>query len=476
MNYLKQLRKDSIIYGVGGAISKSVPFFLLPIYTRIFTPSEFGNIEMMMVIIGLLTALLVMGMDSAQSFFYFEQKKNGPKFQRNVITAILHWRIAWGFVVIGVFTAVTPLLNNWFFNNQITSLHFMFSFLGALFMTVMAQSAEVFRLLYRPWTYIAVNLTNNIVTALIILLSVLYFDQGVLGYFVGICLGSLFALFVGWYLAREYLDFSRLHYKPWREYIKFGAPLLPAGLSFYFMSSLDRWFIQYYHGSAELGVYAVAAQISLIILLIIETFRKAWWPISMDAMHEGNGVELFRLIARYYVAVVMIGIIFITFFSNAIIEFMFTEAYYSAKNVVPILIWQSFYYGFYMIVSAGLIKAKKTLLIFYISLVSVVINVLFNMLLVPEYASIGAALATVASFFILVLVSLIFSERVWRVDFQVGLFAFQVIVTLFAILIDYLIDDIYMQILNLVIYLFILLYITINKEERGYIIKLLERG
>ena len=137
------------------------------------------------------------------------------------------------------------------------------------------------------------------------------------------------------------------------------------------MSSLDRWFINYHHGSIELGVYAVGAQISLIILLIIETFRKAWWPISMNAMHRDNGQDFFRLIARLYVGTVMVGIMFLAFFSGSIIDLMFPEEYHSAKNIMIILLWQSFFYGFYMIASAGLIKEKKTVLMLYISIIHI---------------------------------------------------------------------------------------------------------
>ena len=68
----KQLGKDSVIYGIGGIIAKGIGFFLLPVYTRIFSPAEYGTIEMLMVLNQFLGALLVMGMDAAQSFYFFE--------------------------------------------------------------------------------------------------------------------------------------------------------------------------------------------------------------------------------------------------------------------------------------------------------------------------------------------------------------------------------------------------------------------
>lgn len=47
MSRLKQLGKDSVVYGLGGILAKSVSLFTLPIYTRIFTPADYGTIEML---------------------------------------------------------------------------------------------------------------------------------------------------------------------------------------------------------------------------------------------------------------------------------------------------------------------------------------------------------------------------------------------------------------------------------------------
>jgi len=74
-------------------LAKGMAFFTLPIYMRIFTPAYYGIIEMMVTIVSLLSSILVMGMDSAQSFYFFEQKTNGLKAQAVVVSSILQWRL-----------------------------------------------------------------------------------------------------------------------------------------------------------------------------------------------------------------------------------------------------------------------------------------------------------------------------------------------------------------------------------------------
>ena len=71
---IKQLAKDSITYGLGDIACKAILFLLIPVYTRIFIPAEYGSIETITMLVNFLGVFLMMGMDAAQSFYFFEQK------------------------------------------------------------------------------------------------------------------------------------------------------------------------------------------------------------------------------------------------------------------------------------------------------------------------------------------------------------------------------------------------------------------
>ncbi len=102
---LKQLGKNFLVYGSGGIIPKGIGFFLLPVYTRICSAADYGTIE-------------IMGMDSAQSFYFFEQKREGQKAQARVVTTILQWRITWGSGIVLLSTLISQVLNKYLLNGQ----------------------------------------------------------------------------------------------------------------------------------------------------------------------------------------------------------------------------------------------------------------------------------------------------------------------------------------------------------------------
>lgn len=426
MNRLKQLGKDSVIYGLGGIFGKALGFFLLPVYTRIFSPSEYGYIEMITIIGLLLGAVVNVGMDSGQSFYFHKVKDKGKEEQARIITSILQWKIMWGFFVIVVATLISPFINLWLFNGELDFSYFLVAFFGVLFGQVMRQSAEILRLLYRPWPYILLMIAQSIVAATLVISLVVLFDKGIFGYLLGSACASILVAVIGWVIVREYLDLSSLHIRTWPMLLRFGLPLLPASLSMYVMNTADRWFIQHYHGEQELGLYAVGAKFAILIAFVVETFRKAWWPIAMDSMHSDDGPRTYRMIARGYMGIGVAGIVYLSFLSPWLMKLMAAETYYEGYPIIGILAWQSLFYGFYLIASAGLWKTENTKYSAIFFAITAVLNILLNYLLVPKYGGIGAAVSSAVVFFIWIGISISISEKLWYIGFPIKVLLMQI--------------------------------------------------
>jgi len=414
----RQLGKDSLIYGLGGVLAKSISFFTLPIYTRIFSPSDYGSLEMLTVISSFLGSILLMGMDSAQSMYFFKNKKEGHEKQASIVSSILQWRLIFGTIIVIISTIISPILNKVFFNGKLEWEYFLVAFSGVLFLQITSQSAEVMRLLYRPWSYIFVVLSQTLSAAVIALILILKFDQGILGFFWGGVISSLFVALVGWYRVRSYLRFNKLHFDLWPKLIRFGLPLLPASLAMYFMNTSDRWFIQHYHGADTLGLFAVGAKFALLSTLAIETFRKAWWPMAMDSMHSKGGEETFILISDWYIKIGCFLMILLTFLSPWLVKFLTGPDFHDSWPIVGILCWKGLLYGYYMICSAGIWKSEKTYLNFYISIAALLVGLILNFLVVPKYGILGASITTVITFLVWITISAIVSNSLWKIKFN----------------------------------------------------------
>ncbi len=423
---LQQLGKDSLIYGIGGIIAKSIGFFLLPVYTRIFAPAEYGMIEMLTVLNSFLGAILVTGMDAAQSFYFFKQKRHGLLAQAKVVSAILQWRILWGTTIVISATFISPLLNHFFFNGRLSWQYFALAFAGSLFSQIMIQSAEVLRLQYKPVGYITIILGKTLLSAGLMLIFILVFGYGIAGFFGGSLIGALSAAFWGWWRIRAYLDWSRWHLDWWPRLLRFGGPLVPAGLIMYVLNTSDRWFVNHFNGPEALGLYAVGAKFSMVLSVAVITFRRAWWPVAMDAIHSEHGKSLFRVIARLYLGLGVTAIVLLTSLSPYLVRWIAAPEYFEAYPIVGILSWYVLFYGFYLFCAGGIWKAEKTVWSPLLMGIAALLNIVLNAWLVPIYSSLGAAVATSISFFVWNILSLIVSEKLWRVGYDYMILLIQV--------------------------------------------------
>jgi O-antigen/teichoic acid export membrane protein len=425
-SYLKQIGKDSIVYGVGAVFAKSIGFLLLPIYTRIFNTADYGAIAMFGVLNSLLGSVLVMGMDSAQSFYFFEQRDKGVAAQARVVTAILQWRMAWGITVIVTASILSPFLNSWFFNGKLSWEYFVIAFSSVFFAQIVGQSAQVFRLIYRPIGYIGITLTQTLLSAAVALVLIIVFEFGIIGFFLGSLTGALVATCFGWWQVRTYLDWTGWHKTWWPRLVKFGLPLMPTALTMFVMNTSDRLFVNHYNGMEALGLYAVGAKIAAIIALVVGTFRMAWWPVAMDAMHGPEGTDLFKSIGRLYLGLGSAAVVLITALSPYLIRWLAPPEYFNAYPIIGTLSWFAIFYGFYLISSAGIWKAEKTAWAPLLMGIAAFLNIGLNYWLVPRYGALAAAATTSISFFVWNVLAIALSERLWRVGYDYGILLFQV--------------------------------------------------
>ena len=423
-------------------MAKGVGFFLLPVYTRIFSPADYGTIAMLTVLNNFLGSILVMGMDSAQSFYFFEQKKNGTHAQSRMISAIFQWRITCGVGIVFAATFFSPLLNKSFFGSQLSWEYFAIAFSGSLFTQLMNQSAEIFRLLYRPWGYIGITIGQTLGSATIALTLILGFGFGIIGFFIGMLSGSIIAAIFGWWRIRRYLDWSKWHRDWWPKLIKFGAPLVPAGIAMYVLDTSDKWFISHYCGQSALGLYAVGAKFSMLIAMAVTTFRQAWWPVAMDAMHSKDGPTLYRTIARLYIGGGTACVVIITAGSPFLVQWLTAPEYANAYPIVGILAWHSIFYGFYLIGAAGIWKAKKTAWTPFLMGAAAILNVILNSMWVPVYGGHGAAAATSVSFLFWNVLSLYISEKLWKIGYPYIIMIVQITIgVITSVMILYIYND-----------------------------------
>ncbi|PIR21818.1 MAG: hypothetical protein COV44_11145, partial [Deltaproteobacteria bacterium CG11_big_fil_rev_8_21_14_0_20_45_16] len=324
----KNLGKDTVIYGLGGALSRGLGFFLLPIYTRIFSTAEYGSIEMLLLTSNLVSLVISAATDSGQSFFFFKEKEHGHAAQKGVVNAVLQWRLIWGLCIVVLSSFLTPMINESFFNFQLSNWEIVLVIVSALFTQILTQCSGLFRLIFRPKGYILLSLCQTTVAATTTLSLVFIFGMTIKAYVIGLASGALIGSIVGIWNIRSYLDFSKSYFNLWPRILKFSLPLVPEALLFYIVTTADRWAIKAYLGQDELGLFAVATKFTMVFAMALEACRQAWLPYGLAAMNDKDGPKSLKAAATMYFGMGVIGIIIFSLVSPLLMYFFTAPAYH----------------------------------------------------------------------------------------------------------------------------------------------------
>ncbi|MBF0552804.1 MAG: oligosaccharide flippase family protein, partial [Deltaproteobacteria bacterium] len=306
--------------------------------------------------------------------------------------------------------------------------YFALAFAGALLAQILNQSAEVFRLLYRARDYVLVTLGQSVLSAVVALVLIIWWHSGVLGFFWGALAGALVAGAIGWWRIRAYLTWTGCSPDWWPRLLRFGGPLVPEGMILYLLHTADRWFVGHYNGPAQLGLYAVGAKFALVVSLVVTTFRQAWWPVAMEAMHHPEEAELFKIVARFYLGMGAAAVVMPTALSPKLMWWLAAPEYFASYPLVVVLSWSPVFYGFYLITGLGIWKAAKTAWSPLILAMAAGVNVGLDLWLVPRFGGLGAAGATSVSFLIWNALALGVSRRLWPINFSFGIMVFQTVI------------------------------------------------
>lgn len=204
--------------------------------------------------------------------------------------------------------------------------------------------------------------------------------------------------------------------------LAYSTPTAFSGMFSLVISRLDLLLIGYFLTATEVGVYQVAAQFSIVFAVVLNGFNAIFGPIVAALYNKGRYTELQELFCistkwGVYASAPLVLIIFTA--PASLIEGLFGAPYLSA--ITPLLILTA---GQIINVAGGgvgrlLIMTGKQNAWFLSSGAMMIVSFALNMLLIPHWGIVGAAIATAVSVALLSVVGLIqvwFLLRLWPYD------------------------------------------------------------
>jgi O-antigen/teichoic acid export membrane protein len=412
---LRRLGSQSLVYGLGGLVSRILAVLLLPLYTRYLTPADYGQVETLVALVAVLTIVLRLGISSAFFRFWFDAKT--PAEHRTVLRTSFWFTMSMatlGLLALAVFAEpVAELL----FGDEGAADLVIASGVALWANMNYEQLTAVFRVEQRPTAFVTASVANVLLTIGATVLLVVALEQGALGVIVGNFAGTLAVYFALLLYRREQLGLE-LSRPLLREMNRFGLPLVPSALFLWVTNFSDRFFLVSLADAAEVGLYSVGVRIASAMVLLLTAFRMAWPAFAYSIDDESEARSTYAYVLTYLVTIASWLAVGLAVLSPWLVDWLAAPSFSESSRVVGPLAFAAVALAGYIVVVIGIGRTKRTQFNWAVTGAGAAVNVVLNLVLIPPYGMMGAAVATIAAFATMFLGMAWWSQRIYPVPYQ----------------------------------------------------------
>jgi O-antigen/teichoic acid export membrane protein len=414
------LARDVVIYGIGGSAAQIVNIALLPIFTRIFTPGEFGALDFLLTVNAIGSLVALAGLNSAV-FYRYRQIDDLAERRSTVGTALMLALAVGAVIAIAGSIVAGPVADGMGLGKELVpAVALAFVWVPVNVMGTLAL--DLLRLEFRPIPYSALGIGRALFAGAIGAFLAGPLRMGVAGLLIAYVLFGVVAIVVTLGLARDTWA-PVFHRGAARKLLGFGLPLIPTGLAYWVIAYSDRFFLIQLLGVRSAGIYAVANRVSLGVQLVLYAFEAAWWPYAYARAREPGHREQFARIFTIVVVGTLAIAVLVGVFAREILLVITTSEFVSAYPYVGFLALSLVVHGAYGIISIGVQLGERTRHMAWTSAVAAIANIALNLLLIPWLGILGAALATLAAYATSTVLLFVVAQRGYPIPYRLTVVA-----------------------------------------------------
>ena len=462
---IKALGKQSLIYGIGHVMARLITFLLLPLYTHTFTQVEYGALSLAYAFMGFALIIYRYGMDTA--LMKYSVQKSGQN-RKKYITIIIGVQAITGIV----FTILLYLSRN------ITAVYVLginrpdwMIYLSVIlfFDSMWNLPMLILRSEERAGPFIIFSLLNVILTMVLNILFVVYWDSGIEGVFKANVIASSSVFFFSLPIILNRIKFSLFEKEAFMKIMRFALPFLPAGIFTMIMELSDRYLLEFYLGTAEVGLYSAGKKMGMLGLTVVMGFNMGWTPYFLKrGKQKGARIEfskittLFLGIMGYVTVLVSIWIPNIMRFSIGGSTLIGSE-FWACEQVVSTILIGYFFFATYVIQLPGVYMKEITSWVPIFRIIGASSLILSSVFFIPTFGFLGAAYSVVLAFIFMSMSIYFKTNKIYPIAYNWRGILYPIF---FLIIIQFHIDDLITRALISLLYPALWYVVAINKEEK----------
>lgn len=411
---LKQLRSSKLVtssfwYTIGNFFIKGISFITIPIFVNITTQAEYGLINNFTSFVSIFTVVVGLSLNSAINNASFDFKEDIRGFMSSVL--FLSSLSFIGFVVIGnglfFFSDSYFDMNQMIFNLMLIQsfANFVISYLSAYF----TINFEHFKFLFLSLFSTILNVGISMLFMLTIFSDNRYVGRA-FGGAIGLGIIAIVIFLMISFRGREFIN-----KKYWTYALQLSLPIIPHALANIILSQFGRIMVNSYLGPDQAGIFSYISNVGIILSVIWSSTNNAWVPWFYKEMDEENYTHV-KSVSNLYLYFFTALSFCVMNVSIDIAKFMAPASYHSGLSlVIPISLGYFFQFLYSFPVNAEFFK-RKTNYIAIGTLASAGINIVLNIIFIPQYGIIAAGYSTVITYLLLFIFHYVIAIKILGVN------------------------------------------------------------
>jgi O-antigen/teichoic acid export membrane protein len=413
-DYLRRLATTGAAYTASSILSKLVAVALLPLYTRYLSPADYGAAEVMVVAVIATSIVIRLGVIEALMRFYYLAEVDRDRVVKTGF-ASLFWTTTVGALVALPFAE--PISEALLDSAQPDLVRIAVG--GLWIFTLYEYLVALFRLDERAKAYFVFTMANVLLAIPLTVWFVVVEEDGARGLLLGQYLGGLpFLAYLIWEQRR------RLSLRPdlgiLRRMFRFGLPTMPAELSLYSLQFIDRIILVRLAGLAEAGLYALAIRFAQGVNVLVRGFQLAWPPLAYSVEDDDEARRVYALIVTWFLAVCAFVVVGFWLLARWIVRILAAPEFFESYEAIGLLATGVTLYALYLVLVVILGRTGRTEFNLPATGIATAANIGLNLALIPPLGIVGAGLALVGSYVVVLVLMYAFTQRLFPVPYEWG--------------------------------------------------------
>lgn len=434
---VSKLLKNSALYTTVMILQNAMNFFLLPLYTSYLTPEDYGIVAVVTSVISILTIVFTLALSGAANRYYFKYK-NDEKRLKQFWGTLFWFTILNSFVLSFVFFCFRKVLLEPFASGIAFNPYILIGLISVTLNPAFLFFQSCVRATQNGKIFALNNFLFFLSTIVLTISFVVVFELGAVGVLLARA-GTNLVFFVVTFIAFVPKIAFNIRKNDLKIGLKYSLPLIPHSLFGWTSSTIDRLLINKLRTTSEVGLYNVGAQFGLLMSVFTSSVNQAYAPWFLENIEKGDhGKQRIISVSSFLVGVYSFLGLGLALFSPELVMFMTKASFHKAWIAIPLITFGYVFGGIYYVVCNSLF-IKKTYLVPLVTVAGAVATVVLNLVLIPKWGMMGAAVASMASQFITSVVVVYVSMKVepikykWRKMYFVVLLAFVFSLASFAL-------------------------------------------